>query len=33
MPDYKMYKNVEFGIMEEECSIILQRFFKDLRKK
>lgn len=25
--------NVEFGIMEEECSIILQRFFKDLRKK
>ena len=25
--------NVEFGIMEDECSIILQRFFKDLRKK
>ena len=25
--------NVEFGIMEEECSIILQRFFKELRKK
>ena len=25
--------NVEFGIMEDECSIILQRFFKYLRKK
>ena len=25
--------NGEFGIMEDECSIILQRFFKELRKK
>lgn len=25
--------NIEFGIMEEECSTILQRFFKLLRKK
>ena len=33
--DYYKYNNIEttFGILQEECSNILQEFFKNLRKR
>ena len=33
--DYFNFNNIEvtFGVNQEDCSIILQRFFKTLRKK
>ena len=33
MPQFNHQVEIVRGVMEEECSIILQRFFKDLRKK
>ena len=33
--DYFEFNNIDttFGVMQEDCSIILQKFFKTLRKK
>lgn len=33
MEEFNHQVNIEYGVLQEECTEILQRFFKDLRKR